>query len=86
MKESITYSPQGVCCQEMYIEIEDGHILFANFQGGCAGNLSGIAALIKGMKEEDVIRKLASIRCGSKATSCPAQLALALQKAPRKKI
>ncbi len=47
--------------------------------GGCNGNLKGIAALVKGMKVEDVIDKLENIKCGMKNTSCPDQLAQALK-------
>ncbi len=47
--------------------------------GGCNGNLKGIAALVKGMKVEDVIEKLENIKCGMKNTSCPDQLAQALK-------
>ena len=47
--------------------------------GGCNGNLKGIASLLKGMKAEDAISKLKGIRCGFKPTSCPDQLACALE-------
>ena len=42
-------------------------------------NLKGIAQLVEGMKVEDVISRLSGIRCGMKSTSCPDQLAKALQ-------
>jgi uncharacterized protein (TIGR03905 family) len=47
--------------------------------GGCNGNLKGIAALVKGMKVEDVISRLEGVKCGFKNTSCPDQLAQALK-------
>ncbi len=47
--------------------------------GGCHGNLQGIAALVRGMKADDVIARLDGIRCGAKETSCPDQLAQALK-------
>ena len=47
--------------------------------GGCHGNLQGICALIRGMKAEDVKARLQGIRCGAKPTSCPDQLATALE-------
>ena len=50
------------------------------FTGGCSGNLQGISALVKGMKTEDAIARLKGIRCGFKNTSCPDQLAQALEK------
>jgi uncharacterized protein (TIGR03905 family) len=49
--------------------------------GGCNGNLQGIGSLIKGMKAEDAIGKLKGIRCGTKSTSCPDQIAAALEEA-----
>ena len=49
------------------------------FEGGCNGNLKGIAALVEGMKPEEVIERVEGIRCGFKNTSCPDQLAKALR-------
>ena len=43
--------------------------------------LQGICSLIKGQKAEDVIARLKGIECGSKGTSCPDQLAIALEEA-----
>lgn len=73
------YRPQGVCSNAIDIEIEDGVIKFVEFTGGCNGNLQGIASLVTGMKAEDAIRKLKGIKCGFKNTSCPDQLACALE-------
>ena len=39
----------------------------------------GIAALVKGEKAQDVAARLKGIRCGMKPTSCPDQLAKALE-------
>ena len=49
--------------------------------GGCSGNLQGLSALLRGMKVEEAVARMEGIRCGSKATSCPDQLAQALKKA-----
>ena len=68
-----------VCSQQIAFAVKDGVILEAGFAGGCAGNTQGIAALVKGMRIEDAIAHLEGIRCGSKATSCPDQLARALK-------
>ena len=48
------------------------------FLGGCNGNLQGIAALVEGQSAEDVIQKLRGINCNGKGTSCPDQLAKAI--------
>lgn len=73
------YIPHGVCSRKINIEIEDGIVKEVKFVGGCNGNASGISALVKGMKVEDVIEKLENIKCGYKNTSCPDQLAQALK-------
>ena len=72
------YLTQGTCSRLIEIEIEEGRIKNIDFTGGCHGNLQGIAALVKGMRPEDVAGRLRGIRCGSKSTSCPDQLAKAL--------
>ncbi|MDE7360309.1 MAG: TIGR03905 family TSCPD domain-containing protein [Oscillospiraceae bacterium] len=74
------YTPRGVCSRKMIIDIEDGVIKSLKVEGGCNGNLQGISSLVKGMKVDEVIERLSGIRCGSKPTSCPAQLAEALTK------
>ena len=74
----IKFYPQGVCCQQMEVEIEDGRIVNAQFFGGCNGNLKGIASLIQGMKDEDVIERIQGTTCGGKSTSCPDQLSKCL--------
>ena len=61
------------------VELKDGVIDSVQFTGGCNGNLQGISALVKGMKPEDAISRLKGIRCGFKSTSCPDQLAHALE-------
>lgn len=73
------YMPRGVCSRRMIIEVEDDTVVSLSVEGGCHGNLQGVSALVKGMKVDDVIKKLDGIRCGSKSTSCPAQLAAALK-------
>lgn len=77
--EHITYKTQGVCSRSIEIDVEDGIIINAKFNGGCAGNTQGVASLLKGMKVEDAIERLDGIRCGFKPTSCPDQLARALK-------
>lgn len=79
--ETITYQPRGVCSRHMEIDVDNGVIQAVRVQGGCSGNLQGICSLLKGMKVEDAIARMEGIRCGSKATSCPDQLAQALKQA-----
>ncbi len=73
------FTPSGVCSRKMLIEVEDGIVRDLKVVGGCSGNLQGISSLVKGMKIEDVIKRLDGIRCGVKSTSCPDQLAQALK-------
>lgn len=73
------FQPKGVCSSSIEIEVTDGIIESVQFTGGCSGNLQGISCLVKGMKVEDAISRLKGIRCGFKGTSCPDQLALALE-------
>jgi uncharacterized protein (TIGR03905 family) len=74
-----SYSTKGVCSTNISFEIVDDKIAQVNFTGGCAGNLLGISTLVKGMKVSNAIDKLKGIKCGNKSTSCPDQLALALE-------
>ena len=73
------YKTQGTCSTSIDVELKDGVIDSVKFTGGCNGNLQGISALVKGMKPEEAISRLKGIRCGFKPTSCPDQLAHALE-------
>lgn len=73
------YKTQGTCSTAIDIEVSDGIIESVQFTGGCNGNLKGICSLVQGMKVEDAISKLKGIKCGFKPTSCPDQLARALE-------
>ena len=81
MKKHIEFKTSGVCSRMIHIDTEDGVITDCKFVGGCAGNTQGVAALVVGMKAEDAIKKIKGIKCGFKPTSCPDQLALALEEA-----
>lgn len=75
----MTYKTQGTCAQAITFDIEDGVVKNVKFIGGCSGNTQGVGALVEGMKKEDVIARLKGIKCGMKPTSCPDQLAKALE-------
>ncbi len=76
-----TFTPKGVCSRQFDIVLEDGVIQDLRVTGGCNGNLQGISALVKGQRAEDVIARLKGVRCGGKPTSCPDQIAIALEEA-----
>ena len=73
------YNPIGVCSQRMKIEVENNIIKNVEIIGGCPGNTLGVARLIKGMDIDEAIKRLKGILCGNKGTSCPDQLAKALE-------
>lgn len=73
------YKTSGTCSREIEIEIEEGIVKDVVFHGGCHGNTQGIAKLVKGMKADEVIARLKGINCKNKGTSCPDQLARALE-------
>ncbi len=73
------YKTRGTCSQQIEIETEGDIVTNVKFYGGCHGNTQGLAALVKGMKIDDVISRLKGIQCGMKGTSCPDQLAIALE-------
>ena len=76
----IQYQTQGTCSQLIDVTVDDNNVIQqVYFVGGCNGNLQGICRLVTGQKVEDVIQKLDGIRCGTKRTSCPDQLARALE-------
>lgn len=53
--------------------------------GGCAGNTLGLSNLIQGMNIDEAIKRLKGVPCGMRGTSCPDQLAIALQEAKNSK-
>ncbi len=80
--KQIHYTTFGTCSQEINIELDENNtIQYCEFIGGCMGNTSGICQLVKGMSATDVISRLKGVRCGMKSTSCPDQLARALEQA-----
>ena len=74
----LQYKTKGVCSQQINLVIEDGIVVDCKFIGGCRGNTQGVAALVKGMKVEEVIKRCEGIACRG-TTSCPDQLAQALK-------
>ena len=81
MKKHIEYKTKGTCSRMVIVDVEDGVITDCEFVGGCSGNTKGVAALVKGMAVDAAIEKIKGIKCGPKDTSCPDQLALALESA-----
>lgn len=75
------FKTKGTCSSRIMFDLEDGKVRNVKFIGGCNGNLKGIGALVEGMDVDEVISRVQGITCGMKSTSCPDQLAKALQEA-----
>lgn len=75
------YKPKGVCSRRITFDLDNGVVRNVIFEGGCSGNTQGISRLVEGMPVQEAIKRLAGIRCGFKSTSCPDQLAIALENA-----
>ena len=74
------YTPQGVCSMQMIFEIDNGIIKKLKIIGGCPGNTVGVSRLVEGRTVDEVIEMLKGIPCGKRVTSCPDQVAKALEK------
>lgn len=74
-----TYTTRGVCSRQITFEVENGILKNVSFLGGCNGNTQGISKLVEGMEINEVIKRLRGTDCGGKNTSCPDQLAQALE-------
>ena len=81
MTKHIEYNTRGTCSRKVIIEVVDDVITDCSFVAGCPGNTMGVSVLVKGMTVKEAIKRLKGIRCGSKSTSCPDQLARALEEA-----
>ena len=75
----MTYKTKGTCSSQIDFDLKDGKVYNVRFTGGCNGNLKGISSLVKGRTIDEVIDSLKGIQCGYKTTSCPDQLARALE-------
>ena len=86
-EKEIMYKPEGVCSKYIKVVIseedgankEDNIIKKTIFMGGCPGNAIGLSLAIEGRSVKSIINMLKDVKCGAKETSCPAQLAKALE-------
>ena len=82
MSKSFSYPNKGTCSKETHIVLNDDHTIESvEVIGGCNGNLQGISRLVVGMDAQEAIRRMKGIHCGPKPTSCPDQMAHALEEA-----
>jgi len=76
------FKTSGTCSRSIHLVIDDeGIIREASFVGGCAGNTAGISKLVVGRKATEVADTIRGTKCGFKPTSCPDQLAKAIDEA-----
>ena len=73
------FQTRGVCSSAIDFDVVDNKVTNVKFQGGCSGNTQGVAALVEGMDIDEAIKRMKGIKCGFKPTSCPDQLATALE-------
>ena len=74
----ISYKTQGTCSMMINVELDGDIIKHVEFIGGCRGNTQGVARLAENRSIEEVISLCKGIECRG-ATSCPDQLARALE-------
>ncbi|MCQ2194460.1 MAG: TIGR03905 family TSCPD domain-containing protein [Paludibacteraceae bacterium] len=80
MEVTKSYPCVGTCSKMIVVSVDEGVITNAQIIGGCPGNTVGVSALVVGMKVQDAISRLKGIDCGGRGTSCPDQMAKALEK------
>ena len=80
------YIPQGVCSGEMIFCIKGNIIESLKIIGGCPGNTIGVSRLVEGKNIDEVIKMLKGIPCGMRGTSCPDQVAKALEQYKNKNL
>ena len=81
---SYTYKTSGTCSTQIDFELDGNVIHNVRFTGGCNGNLKAVSSLVEGQTVENVVERLAGIKCGFKNTSCGDQLSKELLEAYQK--
>ena len=76
---SYQYKTNGVCSRSIFFDLDEGLVRNVRFEGGCNGNLQGVARLAEGRPATEVASVLSGICCDSKPTSCPDLFARALR-------
>lgn len=75
------YATRGTCTREIDFDINGNVITNVTFYGGCPGNLAAISKVVEGKTVEEIENWFKDIKCGTKPTSCSAQLAQAVRTA-----
>ncbi len=79
MKHFTHYNGGRVCSRAVSFDFDDnGKVQNVQFDGGCPGNTTGVAALANGRTPEELISLLKGVKCRGNE-SCPNELAVALE-------
>ena len=73
------YTTRGTCSRLIKFDVDGDKVKDVQFVMGCHGNTQGVAKLVEGMDIHEVIKRLKVIDCNGRGTSCPDQLAQALE-------
>ena len=76
-----SFKTYGTCSRQIDFDINDNIITNVTFYGGCPGNLAALSKVVDGKTVEEIEELFKDIKCGSKPTSCSAQLAIAVREA-----
>ncbi len=78
--QKYSFKTKGVCSLVINFESDGEIVENIEFVGGCSGNTKGVAALADKMRAVDLVKKLKGTDCRGRGTSCPDQLAQAIEK------
>lgn len=56
--QTLKYTPEGICPNQIVISLEDGIVTAVQFSKGCEGNLQAVSRLVEGMPVQRVIELL----------------------------
>jgi uncharacterized protein (TIGR03905 family) len=71
---------KGTCSSKIILEIDDNDIITKlDIVNGCPGNTTGVEKLSVGRNAKEVMELLKGIPCGSRGTSCPNEVAKAIE-------
>ena len=81
MTKTVDYKTHGTCSRMIHVLFYVCIFCVVNFAGGCNGNTQGVSKLVVGRKADEVVALLKGTDCGGRGTSCPDQLAKAIEEA-----
>lgn len=73
------YETNGTCSRTIEFEVDENNKMHSlRFEGGCRGNLQGVAKLCEGRDIDEIAATLKGTLCRN-GTSCPDQLSKAIE-------